>query len=81
MRSRSTPAACPVAAHIGLIEGITDAVQVRDLLVSRMRHVAHGRAGDEHHEHDSTAGRRSRSRCCARCAMPRLNWLKGKNRR
>jgi membrane protein YdbS with pleckstrin-like domain len=39
-------------AHSGLIEGITDAVQVRDLLVSRMRLSRTAGLGDEHHEHD-----------------------------
>lgn len=36
-------------AHTGLIEGITDAVQVRDLLVSRMRLSRTAGLGDEHH--------------------------------
>jgi membrane protein YdbS with pleckstrin-like domain len=38
-------------AHCGLIEGITDAVQVRDLLVSRMRLSRTAGLGDEHHDH------------------------------
>lgn len=39
-------------AHCGLIEGITDAPQIRDLLVSRMRHSRTAGLGDEHHDHD-----------------------------
>lgn len=38
-------------AHSGLIEGITDAVHVRDLLVSRMRRTRTAGVGDEHDEH------------------------------
>lgn len=37
--------------HHGLIEGITDAAQVRDLLVSRMRQSRSAGLGDEHHDH------------------------------
>src|SRR5262245_50646339 len=39
-------------AHCRLIEGITDATQVRALLVSRMRIYRTAGLGDEHHEHD-----------------------------
>ena len=39
-------------AHCGLIEGITDAVRIRDLLVSRMRRSRTAGLGDEHHDHD-----------------------------
>lgn len=38
--------------HHGLIEGITDAAQVRDLLVSRMRQSRSAGLGDEHHDHE-----------------------------
>jgi membrane protein YdbS with pleckstrin-like domain len=46
------PSGMPGGTHIGLIEGISDAVQVRDLLVSRMRLSRTAGLGDEHHEHD-----------------------------
>jgi len=39
-------------AHCGLIEGIADAVRVRDLLVSRMRRTRTAGLGDELHDHE-----------------------------
>jgi membrane protein YdbS with pleckstrin-like domain len=39
-------------AHCGLIEGITDAARIRDLLVSRMRRSRTAGLGDEPHDHE-----------------------------
>jgi len=42
------PGGMPGGTHVGLIEGITDAVHVRDLLVCRMRLSRTAGLGDEH---------------------------------
>mgnify|MGYP002622921604 CR=1 FL=1 len=41
-----------VGAHTGLIEGVTDAPRIRDLLVSRMRRSRSSGLGDEHDEQE-----------------------------